>query len=127
MAPPTFLIAGATGNTGRGVVETLSQLLQAKGNLSGYRILALSRSSKGEVAQKFAQLPHVELHEKSWVEVTPDWLREHNVERAFIASHLQPNQFAEESTFHLACLNAGVKYVVRVSTGATAVRPDNKT
>ncbi|KAK5686699.1 hypothetical protein LTS12_029036, partial [Elasticomyces elasticus] len=43
---------------------------------------------------------------------------------AFIASHNEPNQFAEESTFHLAALKAGVKYVVRISTTAANVRPD---
>jgi uncharacterized protein YbjT (DUF2867 family) len=44
--------------------------------------------------------------------------------RAFIASHVNPNQFAEESTFHLAALTAGVQYIVRISTTAANVRPD---
>ena len=121
---PTILIAGATGNTGRGVVGTLSDLLRTNINLSGHRILALTRSSGGAIAQKLAALPNVEIAEKNCVDVTPDWLRHNNVVRAFIASHNNPNQFAEESTFHLAALKAGVEYVVRISTTAANVRPD---
>ncbi|KAM0438485.1 hypothetical protein ACHAPT_001234 [Fusarium lateritium] len=121
---PTILIAGATGNTGRGTVENLSRLVDAKSFLSGYRILALTRSADGAAAKHFAKLPNVEVVEKSWVDVTVDWLRQNNVKRAFIASHLGPTQFAEESSFHLAALNAGVQYVVRISTTAQNVRPD---
>ncbi|KAF7555891.1 hypothetical protein G7Z17_g1824 [Cylindrodendrum hubeiense] len=120
---PTILVVGATGNTGRGVVETLSELLKTN-SFSGHRILALTRSSSGAAAQQLAKLPNVEVAEQNWVDITADWLRQHNVVRAFIASHNQPNQFAEESTFHLAALNAGVQYVVRVSTTAANVRPD---
>ena len=121
---PTILVAGATGNTGRNVVRTLSNLLKANNVLPGYRILALTRSSNGTAAQQLAELPGVEVVEQSWVEVTADWLRQHQVARAYIASHNQTNQFAEESTFHLAALHAGVKYVVRISTTAANVRPD---
>ncbi|KAJ3454779.1 hypothetical protein MRS44_013379 [Fusarium solani] len=122
---PTILVAGATGNTGRGVVETLSELLKTTTTtFSGHRILALTRSSSGATAQKLAELPNVEVAEKNWAEITPDWLRHNNVVRAFIASHVHPNQFAEESTFHLAALTAGVQYVVRISTTAANVRPD---
>ncbi|KAK7420922.1 hypothetical protein QQX98_002486 [Neonectria punicea] len=122
---PTILVVGATGNTGRSVVQTLSKLLTSNEVLlSGHRILALTRSLNGEAAQKLAQLPGVEVAKQNWVEITPDWLRQHNVVRAFIASHNQPNQFAEESTFHLAALQAGVEYVVRISTTAANVRPD---
>ncbi|KAJ5365704.1 hypothetical protein N7517_008590 [Penicillium concentricum] len=121
---PTILIIGATGNTGQAVVETLPKLLQSSNTLSDHRIIALTRSSKSPVAQKLAQLPGVEVIEQNWVEITSDWLREHQVTRAFIASHNEPNHFAEESTFHVAALNAGVKYVVRISTTAANVRPD---
>lgn len=120
----TILVAGATGNTGRGVVETLSKLLKTSTTLSGTRILALTRSLQSPVAQQFAGLPGVEVLEKNWVDITPDWLREQGVTRAFIASHNEPNQFPEESSFHLAALNAGVQYVVRISTAAANVRPD---
>lgn len=123
---PTILIVGATGNTGRSVVETLSKLSKTSTTLSGHRILALTRSSNSPVAQQLAKLPGVEVAEQNWVEITAAWLSEHEVIRAFIASHNQPSQFAEESTFHLAALEAGVKYVVRISTTAANVRPDCK-
>ena len=117
------MIIGATGNTGRGVIGTLPSLLQSS-NLAGYRIIALTRSLNSPVAQEFAKIPGVEVIEKNWVEITTDWLREHQVGRAFVASHNEPNQFAEESTFYLNALTAGVKYVVRISTTAANVRPD---
>jgi uncharacterized protein YbjT (DUF2867 family) len=121
---PTILVVGATGNTGRGVVETLSGLLNTNNAFYGHRVLALTRSLSGTAAQQLAELPNVEVVEKNWVDITADWLHQHNVVRAFIASHNQPNQFTEESTFHLAALNGGVQYVVRVSTTAANVRPD---
>ncbi|OSS44005.1 hypothetical protein B5807_11378 [Epicoccum nigrum] len=119
---PSLLVVGATGNTGRGVVETLSNSIHR--HTAGYRILALTRSSKSATAQQLSRLPNVTIVETNWTEITADWLREQNVVRAFIASHNNPNQFAEESTFHLAALRAGVKYVVRISTTAANVRPD---
>lgn len=121
---PTFLVVGATGNTGRGVVETLPGLLNASKLFSCPRILALTRSKDSEVAQQFAKLPGVEVVEQNWTEITVDWLRQNEVVRAFIASHNLPNQFAEESTFLLNARNAGVEYVVRISTTAANVHPD---
>ncbi|KAE8341929.1 hypothetical protein BDV24DRAFT_131107 [Aspergillus arachidicola] len=121
---PTILVAGATGNTGRSTTETLSKLLQAPGSpLCNHRILALTRSANSPAARHLATLPGVEVVQQSWVEVTPEWLRTHHVTRAFIASHNRPTQFADESTFHLALLHAGVEYVVRISTIAAFVRP----
>ncbi|KAM0284140.1 hypothetical protein ACHAQH_002129 [Verticillium albo-atrum] len=120
----TFLIVGATGNTGQGVVATLSSLLKTSTSFSNHKIIALTRSSGSAAAQKLAALPNVEVVQYPWVEITADWLRQHNVVRAFIASHNEPNQFAEESTFHLAALKAGLDYVVRISTTAANVRPD---
>ncbi|RAL03380.1 NmrA-like family protein [Aspergillus ibericus CBS 121593] len=124
MTLPSILIVGATGNTGRAVTQTLPKLLQSSSTLLGNRIIALTRSSNSPVAQKLAKLPGVEVIEQNWVDITADWLREHHVARAFIASHNGPNQFAEESTFYLNALDAGVKYVVRISTTAANVRPD---
>lgn len=121
---PSILIAGATGNTGRRLTEILPELLKSSNVLSDHRVIALTRSLTSSVAQDLAKIPGVEVVEQNWVEITADWLREHEVVRAFIASHNEPNQFAEESTFHLAALNAGVKYVVRISTTAANVRPD---
>lgn len=121
---PTILIIGATGNTGRGVVESLPKLLSPGSALSGHRVIALTRSLGSSVAQSFATLPGVEVLEKNWVHITADWLREHEVVRVFIASHNEPHQFPEESAFHVAALKAGVQYVVRISTTAANVRPD---
>ncbi|KAJ5953767.1 NmrA-like family protein [Penicillium viridicatum] len=120
----SILIVGATGNTGRAVAQTLPELLQSSRTLSSSRIIALTRSSGSPVALELAKIPGVEVIEQDWVEITADWLREHQVVRAFIASHNAPNQFAEESTFHLNALDAGVEYVVRISTTAANVRPD---
>ncbi|KAF3044459.1 hypothetical protein E8E12_010870 [Didymella heteroderae] len=121
---PSFLIIGATGNTGRGVVEILSKTLDCSQAFSKYRILAQTRSADSPTARELAKLPHVEIIELNWTEITAEFLREHQVARAFIASHNQPNQFAEESTFHVAALRARVEYVVRISTTASNVRPD---
>ncbi|KAK4240151.1 hypothetical protein C8A03DRAFT_31717 [Achaetomium macrosporum] len=123
---PTILVAGATGNTGRSVVETLSKLLNNSDNttLPDHQIVALTRSLTNPVAQHLTTLPRVQVLEQNWVDITADWLREHRVVRAFIASPPQPSQFAEESAFHLAALRAGVQYVVRISTTAANVRPD---
>ncbi|KAH7119932.1 hypothetical protein B0J11DRAFT_72491 [Dendryphion nanum] len=121
---PTILIVGATGNTGRETTRTLSKLLETNHTFSGYRLLAQTRSSSNSAAQELAKLSHVEVVEYQWPEITAEWLREREVVRAFIAPHNQPNQFAEESKFHLAALRAGVKYVVRISTTAANVRPD---
>ncbi|KAL3958136.1 hypothetical protein ACCO45_008714 [Purpureocillium lilacinum] len=121
----TILIVGATGNTGRSVVETLSELLNNSSEiLPGCRILALTRSLHGPAAEQLTRLPRVEVVEQNWVQITADWLRQNRVVRAFIASHNLPTQFAEESAFHLAALQAGVEYVVRISTTAANVRPD---
>ncbi|CEI68135.1 hypothetical protein FVEN_g12259 [Fusarium venenatum] len=121
---PAILIVGATGNTGRGVTQTLPQLLKDSKTLSGHRIIALTRSANSDSAQRLAKIPGVEIVEQNWTDITPEWLSEHQVVRAFIASHNAPNQFAEESSFHVAALNAGLEYVVRISTTAANVRPD---
>jgi len=120
---PTVLIVGATGNTGRSVVETLPKLLENT-KLASHRVLALTRSASSPSAQALAKLPGVELAEQNWVEIDNAWLREHEVVRIFIAPHVQTNQFVEEGQFLVNALRAGVKYVVRISTAAPNVRPD---
>lgn len=122
---PTILVVGATGNTGRKVVETLPSLLKNSESLSSHRILCLTRSAQSKAAQKLAKNPDTELVEQNWVNITATWLKEHEVERVFMASHNFPVQFAEESQFYVNCLRAGVKYVVRISTTANAVRSDS--
>ncbi|KAL3465975.1 hypothetical protein BJX64DRAFT_251370 [Aspergillus heterothallicus] len=121
---PTILIIGATGNTGRALTETLPTLLQASITLQNHRIIALTRSLSSSAAQQLTKIPGVEVVEKNWKDITTTWLREHSVIRAFIASPVEPVQFAYESGFHVAAKNAGVKYVVRISTVEANVRPD---
>ncbi|KAK8097393.1 hypothetical protein PG984_016532 [Apiospora sp. TS-2023a] len=125
---PTILVVGATGNTGRSTVTALSQMLKQEGSNSspfaGHRILALTRSAQSPAAQHLATLPGVEVLEYNWADVTGRWLREQEVQRAFVASAVDPAQFPTESGFLLAALRAGVEYVVRISTTAPNVRPD---
>ncbi|KAK8127014.1 uncharacterized protein PG998_002773 [Apiospora kogelbergensis] len=129
MAPPTILVVGATGNTGRSTVETLSKLLKeagASGPFAGHRILALTRSAQGAAARHLATLPGVEVLELDWSDVDAAWLRAQGVARAFVAAAVDPAQFARESGFLGAALRARVEYVVRVSTTAGNVRPDTE-
>lgn len=120
---PTILIVGATGNTGRSVVETLPGLLKNT-KFASHRLLALTRSANSEAAKQLSKQSQVEVAEQNWIEITDDWLRERSVERVFIASHNEPTQFAEEGQFLINCHRAGVKYVVRISTTAANVKPD---
>jgi len=97
---PTILIAGATGNTGQSVVETLPKLHQHT-KLASHRILALTRTKDSPAAKQLAALPGVE--------ITEEWLREREVVRIFIASHNQPNHFVEEGQFLVNALRTGVE------------------
>ena len=85
---PTILIVGATGNTGRSVVETLSSSVDSSETPAGHRIIALTRSSDSPAAQKLAKMPNVSVEEKTWVDISPDWLRERNVVKAFVSQHI---------------------------------------
>ncbi|KAL4770844.1 hypothetical protein BDW60DRAFT_191524 [Aspergillus nidulans var. acristatus] len=123
--PPTILIVGATGNTGQAVTTTLPSLLKASSTLAHYRVLGLTRSLDTPTAQHLSSLPGVVMQEKTWTDITAPWLQANRVVRAFIASHNGPNQFAHESTFITAALEAGVQYVVRISTTAANVRPNS--
>nr|OQO31048.1 hypothetical protein B0A51_03755 [Rachicladosporium sp. CCFEE 5018] len=122
---PTILVVGATGNTGRSVVQTLPNLLQSSKELANHQILALTRSLESQAAQELARLPHVEMVEYDWTTIDATWLRERRVERVYIAPHNEPNQFPEESGFYVALLEARVKYVVKVSTNPRYVSPTN--
>lgn len=120
---PTILVVGATGNTGRSVIHSLPKLLQSSKSLANHRILGLTRSLQNPTAQELSKLPHVEFAEVDWTTIDAAWLREQDVERVYIAPHNQPNQFPEESAFYVALLEAGVKYVVRVSTNVKYICP----
>ena len=121
---PAILVVGATGNTGKNVVRTLSSLLPNTPHLSKYQILAQTRNASSSTAQQLSSLPNVTVVEEFWPEISAEWLKARNVRRAFIASHNEPQHFPEETTFHLAARDAGVEYVVRISTTAVNVKPD---
>ncbi|KAL5050960.1 hypothetical protein BDW71DRAFT_194071 [Aspergillus fruticulosus] len=103
---PTILIIGATGNISEAVTSALPSLRDASSTLAKHQILGLTRSLDTPIAQQLASLPS------------------NHVVRAFIASHNDPTQFAHELTFLTAALEAGVQYVVRISTTAGNIRPD---
>ncbi len=108
---PTILVIGATGNTGKSVVRNRSELVKGK----GYRNLGLTRSLQNVAAKELAKLTGVGMQEKDWTEIDTAWLKKRDVVKAYIAPHTGPSQFVEESGLHLALLNSGVQYVVRVS------------
>ena len=120
---PTILIIGATGNTGKSVLRHLPKLLE--GNKTDYRILGLTRSVDSDVSKTLSKLPRVEMEEKDWTEIDEQWLRSRDVVRVYIAPHNLPHQFVEESGLYVALLNAGVKYVVKISTNTLYVGPTN--
>jgi uncharacterized protein YbjT (DUF2867 family) len=121
---PAILVVGATGNTGKNVVRTLSSLLPRIPRLSTYQILAQTRNASSSAAQTLSRLPNVKIVEEFWPKISAEWLQARKVRRAFIASHNEPQQFPEETAFHLAARDAGVEYVVRISTTAVNVKPD---
>ncbi|KAH7390082.1 hypothetical protein BKA64DRAFT_112608 [Cadophora sp. MPI-SDFR-AT-0126] len=121
---PSILVVGATGNTGRSVVSTLSDLIQVPTSpVASYRLIAQTRSASGDAAKQLASLPKVSILEQNWLDITSHWLHENEVTKVFIASHNEPSAFAEESHFLVVALNAGVKQVVRISTTAANVHP----
>lgn len=81
---PTILIVGATGNTGRSVVETLSESINDNKTLAGYQIIALTRNTDSPTAQNLGKLPNVTIEGKNWVDISPEWLKERNVVKAFV-------------------------------------------
>lgn len=121
---PSILVVGATGNTGKNLVRTLSSLLPNTPHLSDCQILAQTRNAQSSAAQSLASLPNVTIVEEFWPKISAEWLKSRNVRRAFIASHNEPQQFPEETAFHIAARDAGVEYVVRISTTAVNVKPD---
>ncbi|KAL4883499.1 hypothetical protein BJY04DRAFT_216321 [Aspergillus karnatakaensis] len=123
--PPSILVAASTGNTGASVVETLSQLVDANQAFAGYQILALTRDKNGAAPQQFTKLPHVQVLEKSYTEITASWLRQHEVKRSFLAPQASLQHFSEESEFNVALLIAGVEYHVRIATAPMNLRSNN--
>jgi uncharacterized protein YbjT (DUF2867 family) len=122
---PTILVVGATGNTGRGVLETLPNLLKTSANLSGHRVLALTRDASSASAKRLSTLSGVEITEKNWTDINAAWLRSQEVARVFFAGHIMPSQFAEESQLYVELLRAGVKYLVRIATTDANMHADS--
>lgn len=120
---PSILVVGATGNTGGGVLQHLTEALPKSDQFSKYRIIGLTRDTNGKKAQELAKLPHVEMIAQDWTLINSEWLKEHEVERVFIASHNGVSHFTDESLFLNYALEAGVKYVVRISTTTTNIGP----
>lgn len=120
---PTILIVGATGNTGKHVVHRLSKLLES--SPVDYRILGLTRSLASRASKDLAEIPRVEMVEMDWTCINTDWLRGHNVTKAFVAPHNLPHHFCDESDLLVAMLNANVKYVVKLSTMLEFIGPAN--
>jgi uncharacterized protein YbjT (DUF2867 family) len=116
---PTILVVGATGNTGRATVRTLSADLAGQ----NVRILGLTRSVDSEPAQELRKLPLVEIGGKYWPEIDAAWLRDRNVVKAFVAVSPSDAQFTDESLLYRALLEARVEYVVRISTWAPYIGP----
>lgn len=120
---PTFLIVGATGNTGGGAVRTLAELLPKSDKFKTHKIVAQIRNAKGSVAQELAKIPNVEVLEKNWTDIDADWLRANEVERLFVAAQNDPTHFTDESLLLTNALEAGVEYVVRISTTKDNIGP----
>jgi len=120
---PSFLIVGSTGNTGGGVLQHLAEVLPQSERFSKYRIIGLTRDTNGAKAKELAKLPRVDMVAKNWTMIDSAWLREHEVERIFIASHNEATHFTDESLFFNHALEAGVKYAVRISTTPVNVGP----
>ncbi|TIB58503.1 hypothetical protein E3P78_03893 [Wallemia ichthyophaga] len=116
MTAATTLIIGATGNTGKSVVNTLSKL-------SNTTIIALTRSLNNPIAKDLEKLPNTQVIEKDWTTVDVDFLKSHNIQKVFVASHNLPSHFTDESLLYTAALHAGVKYVVRISTFVHFIGP----
>jgi uncharacterized protein YbjT (DUF2867 family) len=120
---PSFLVVGATGNTGGGVLQHLTDALPKSERFSQYRIIGLTRDTNGAKAQELSKLPRVDMIAQDWTMIDSAWLKEHEVERVFIASHNGVSHFTDESLFFNYALEAGVKYVVRISTTTTNIGP----
>jgi uncharacterized protein YbjT (DUF2867 family) len=122
---PTILVVGATGNTGRGVLETLPSLIKTSAELSGHRILALTRDANSASSKNLSALQGFEIAEENWTNINAAWLRKQEVVRVFFAGHILPSQFAEESQLYVELLRAGVQYLVRVATTDATMHADS--
>jgi uncharacterized protein YbjT (DUF2867 family) len=121
--PQSFLVVGATGNTGGAVLRHLADTLASIDQFSKHRIIGLTRNKNSNVSKELAKLPRVEMIEQDWTMIKPDWLRQHDVKRIFIASHNNPTHFTDESLFLTYALEVKIDYVVRISTTTINIDP----
>lgn len=122
----SILVVGSTGNTGQHVMRKLSTLLSDSPHLKDHHIIGLTRSLNSPTAQAHSHFPRSRMLEVDWKQIDADWLRQHNVERVFFAGPVGPTAFNDESLLLANMLEAGVKYVVRISTAAMNISPDSK-
>jgi hypothetical protein len=54
---------------------------------SQYRIIGLTWDTSGAKVQELADLPQVEMIAKDWTMINSDWLKDHKIERLYIALH----------------------------------------
>lgn len=117
--PPSILVVGTTCNTGRSIVHTLSTGFAGQ----NVRILGLTQSTDSNSSKKLAEFPLVQIEAKYWLEIDAAWLKERNVVKAFVASHIGGEQFTDEALLFNALLEANVEYVVRISTFGPYIGP----
>ena len=117
MAKKTILVIGSTGNTGVAATKHLAKLA------NGYRILALTRNAKSPAAKELAGLENVEVEEYDWALLDREFLASRSVEKAYVAAANSATQFTDEMRLYVACIDAGVKYVVRISTTKYSIGP----
>ncbi len=119
----SILIVGATGNTGQNVVRTLSAALATSAPVT--KLIALTRDANSAAARTLGQLPGVTFEVKNWVSIDAAWLRERDVKRVFLIPYNGAAQFTDETNFLLAARDAGVEYLVRLSTMVHYIQPDS--
>jgi len=98
-----IVVGGSTGNTGKGVVQALAN------SGKGHTIIAVTRDPEGAVAKELSKLPGVIAKKEEDAFKEP-------VDRAYIASHNLRGQVIDETNFIILAHNAGVKYIVKLST-----------
>eukprot|EP00026_Physarum_polycephalum_P013058 Phypoly_transcript_13421.p1 GENE.Phypoly_transcript_13421~~Phypoly_transcript_13421.p1 ORF type:complete len:287 (+),score=54.84 Phypoly_transcript_13421:158-1018(+) len=100
-----IVVAGATGNTGRPCVEALSK--------KGHNVVAITRDPQSAVSQELARLPGVEVVLVKNAFTKP-------IDRAYILS--RDASFVDETELIRLAKEAGVKYIVKLATGARAMK-----
>eukprot|EP01112_Ceratiomyxa_fruticulosa_P015893 TRINITY_DN4748_c0_g1_i1.p1 TRINITY_DN4748_c0_g1~~TRINITY_DN4748_c0_g1_i1.p1 ORF type:complete len:276 (-),score=62.38 TRINITY_DN4748_c0_g1_i1:128-955(-) len=96
-----IVVGAATGNTGTAVVKYLSE--------HGHTVIAITRDPNGKSAKKLTQL-------KGVIAKTSEEAFNEPIDRAYLCMHNFRDQFVDETNFIINAKNAGVKYIVKLST-----------